>query len=349
MIMKQSIRFKFFLASLVALLVSMNVNAHDAEIDGIYYNFVTKAKQAIVTYRGEDPLFNYAYSGSVTIPSTVVYEGVTYDVTSVGNSAFQICPSLTSLNIPESVTSIGEWAFGMCSRLSSVNIPSSVKSIDIGTFDGCTALTSIIIPSSVTIIRNAAFKDCSGLASVTIPSSVRGICYKAFEGCTALTSVTIPSSVSSIDENAFYGCRGLTSVTFEGKVYIDKNAFSGCSRLTSIILNGGTIRTNTFANCPELTDIYCYSENPPSVESNAFEGSYIDYVTLHVPAEYIDNYKNNSFWGNSFKEIVAIDPNSVVMPKVEGESPVAYDLNGHRVTNPTSGLYIVNGKKVYVK
>ena len=49
--MKQ-INFKHLLASLVALLVSVNVNAHDAEIDGIYYNLVKKAKQATVTFRG---------------------------------------------------------------------------------------------------------------------------------------------------------------------------------------------------------------------------------------------------------------------------------------------------------
>ena len=28
---------------------------------------------------------------------------------------------------------------------------------------------------------------------------------------------------------------------------------------------------------------------------------------------------------------------------------VYYDLNGRRVENPTQGLYIVNGKKVFVK
>lgn len=85
------------------------------------------------------------------------------------------------------------------------------------------------------------------------------------------------------------------------------------------------------------------------MKDSTFKDSYIEYVTLHVPAEYIDNYKNDSFWGSSFKEIVAIDPNSVVLPNVERDSPVVYDLNGRRVSHPTSGLYIVNGKKVYVR
>ena len=35
-------------------------------------------------------------------------------VTTIGNSAFQYCSSLTSINIPNSVTSIGEYAFSGC-------------------------------------------------------------------------------------------------------------------------------------------------------------------------------------------------------------------------------------------
>ena len=31
------------------------------------------------------------------------------------------------------------------------------------------------------------------------------------------------------------------------------------------------------------------------------------------------------------------------------ESTVIYDLQGRRVVNPTRGMYIVNGKKVWVK
>ncbi|MBO5361481.1 MAG: leucine-rich repeat domain-containing protein [Paludibacteraceae bacterium] len=48
---------------------------------------------------------------SITIPETITYEGTTYSVTGIGNSAFYQCISLTSVTIPNSVTSIGESAF----------------------------------------------------------------------------------------------------------------------------------------------------------------------------------------------------------------------------------------------
>lgn len=67
----------------------------------------------------------------------------TTDVTSIGNSAFEGCNSLTSVEIPNSVTSIGGWAFWVCSSLTSVTIPNSVTSIGDEAFWGCDGLTNI--------------------------------------------------------------------------------------------------------------------------------------------------------------------------------------------------------------
>jgi hypothetical protein len=50
-------------------------------------------------------------------------------VTSIGDSAFVLCSSLTSVTIPEGVTSIGDYAFASCRDLSSATIPDSVTSI----------------------------------------------------------------------------------------------------------------------------------------------------------------------------------------------------------------------------
>ena len=88
-------------------------------------------------------------------------------VTSIGESAFSYCKSLTSINIPSSVTSIGGGAFSYCKSLTSINIPSSVTSIGQRAFENCSSLTSIInIPSSVTSIENGAFWRCSDLKTI---------------------------------------------------------------------------------------------------------------------------------------------------------------------------------------
>ena len=113
---------------ILSVIFSISASAYDVEVDGIYYNFVSKAKIAEVT-AGDGK-----YSGSITIPSSIKVNDVDYAVTSIGDSTFWYCGSLTSVTIPNSVTSIGEWAFSYCSSLTSVTIPNSVTSIGYSAF-----------------------------------------------------------------------------------------------------------------------------------------------------------------------------------------------------------------------
>ena len=103
--MKQNY-FRHILLCLCLLAGITTAFAYDAEIDGIYYDFFDN--EAIVVYGS--PM----YSGEVTIPSSVTYDGTTYSVTSIGDFAFDYCSSLTSVTIPNSVTSIGDGAFQYC-------------------------------------------------------------------------------------------------------------------------------------------------------------------------------------------------------------------------------------------
>ena len=229
------------LIAIAVLLVGMNASAYDAYIDGIYYNLNSSKLEATVTYLVYNSETNAnAYTGSVTIPETVAYNGNTYSVTRIGYYAFSGCSGLTSVTIPNSVTSIDRSVFYGCSSLTSITIPNSVTSIGNSAFYGCSSLTSITIPNSVTSIGNYAFSGCSSLTSVTIPNSVTSIGRSVFASCSSLTSVTIPTSVTSIGDSMFDGCTGLTSVIIPGSVTsIGNYAFNGCSGLKELRIEDG--------------------------------------------------------------------------------------------------------------
>ena len=82
----------------------------------------------------------------------------------------------TEYTIPNSVTTIGETVFCYCSSLTSVTIGDSVTTIGDSAFSWCSSLTSVTIPDSVTTIGNYAFSWCSSLTSVycraTTPPSI---------------------------------------------------------------------------------------------------------------------------------------------------------------------------------
>ena len=127
--------------------------AYDVEVDGIYYNIVSKLKTAEVTFGDKK------YTGVVTLPETIIVDKVAYNVTSVGEKAFWYCTSLTSVAIPNSVTKIEANAFHGCKGITSITIPNSVISIGIGAFSLCSSLTSVTIPNSVTYLGGAAFQN----------------------------------------------------------------------------------------------------------------------------------------------------------------------------------------------
>ena len=305
-----------------------------------------------VTSIGKDAFSNSRLS-SITIPNSVTSIGesafhgcsgltsitIPNSVTSIGNHAFEWCIGLTSITIPSSIKSIGDYAFSG-SALTSVTIPNSVTSIGESAFLSCSKLASVTIPNSVTSIGSYAFQDCSGLTSITIPNSVTSIGKQAFSGCNGLTSITIPNSVTSIGGYAFYGCSSVTSITIPNSVTsiggyafqvctsltsitipnsvssIGSSAFDSCNGLTSVTIGSGVnyIYDNAFANCDDLTDVYCLAENVPSTNTSAFDGSYVEYAILHVPASALNAYKNTAPW-SGFGTFETLSGDAPVIPK----------------------------------
>ncbi|MBO7074763.1 MAG: leucine-rich repeat protein [Bacteroidales bacterium] len=274
-------------------------------------------------------------SGNLVIPSSVTYNKVDYNVTSIGYHAFYLCDGFTgSLTIPNSVTSIENGAFCWCSALTSLTIPNSVISIGNSAFRGCSGLTgSLTIPNSVTSIGNNAFRECSGLTgSLTIPNSVTSIGNYAFHNCsfnglfidmmdipdnfnsicdcTFSGSLTIGNSVTSIGGGAFSGCTFSGSLTIGNSVTsFGRDAFSGCS-FDGLVINLTEIPGNfkSLIDCTFMGSL-TLGNSVTSIEEGAFSGcTFSGSLTI---GNSVTSIGNSAFAGCSGFTGSLIIPNSV--------------------------------------
>ncbi len=154
-------------------------------------NFITY--NVITSNTVETSDYDYTNGGAtVNIPTTVDYNSVTYNVTSIGNLTFYTDPTIgeyitnLTFTLPSNIISIGENAFNG-NHLTNVTIPDSVISIGNQAFI-FNNLTNVIIGNTVEIISGNAFRN-NDLTNITIPGSVTSIGNSAFSGNNLLTCV----------------------------------------------------------------------------------------------------------------------------------------------------------------
>jgi len=234
-----------------------------------------------------------ALNGIISIPSTFIDNGITYNVVAIVASAFQGA-AITSIIIPDSVTTIGIRVFQSCTVLKTVTLPNFITSISGYCFQWCYALTSIVIPSLVTLIDIQAFYQCVTLASINLPYGLLTIGNQVFAN-SALTSIIIPDTVTSIGASVFYNsaylasvkvprslaafpggfCQGLPipSFIFSSNVTsIGGSAFQSCQSLSFVTIPSGVtnIAAQAFFDCNALTKVYFYGNFPSTIGTNCF-------------------------------------------------------------------------------
>jgi len=248
-------------------------------------------------------------TGTLTIPGSVDYGGITYTVTQIGEGAFSSYIGLTGdLTIPNSVKTIGDHAFSSCSGFTgNLTIGSSVKTIGDEAFRGCIGFTgSLTIGTSVETIGNNAFDSCIGLTgSLTIPNSVKTIGAYAFGDCKGLTgSLTIGTSVETIGAYAFCNCKGLTgSLTIPNSVKtIGAYAFERCSSFTGSLTIGTSVETigdAAFNSCSGFTGSLTLPNSVKTIGKEAFYrcNSFTGSLTIGTSVETIGDAAFNSCSG----------------------------------------------------
>ncbi|MBP5769886.1 MAG: leucine-rich repeat protein [Bacteroidaceae bacterium] len=256
----------------ILLLIPLMSKANTFEVNGIYYEFHVGG----VAVTDDGGSFNY--SGNITIPNSVIYDGRSYDVIAIGEDAFAFCNELTSVVIGDNVKSIYNGAFYNCPKLTSVVLSEKVEYME-SNFVGCPKLTepiynsklfaflprsyegSYTVPEGIRTIGGGAFTSCSQLTDVHLPNSIETICGGAFSGCSQLSSINLPENLKTIEGGTFASCRQLASIDLpEGLEVIGPGAFESCSSLESVHLPSSLTKIgDAFGFCDKLNEIHINS------------------------------------------------------------------------------------------
>lgn len=201
----------------LALLLAHPIVAQTFEYEGINYS-VNDATAWTVTATGP---VDKATLTHLNLPDVVHYyrsnaDGTTDNIichtTRLSDAAFQNCPLLESVRLPETLAHIG-WS----------------------TFSGCNYLEEIVMPAALKYIGRSAFAQCGVLRKVTLNEGLTMIDMGAFGNNVALREITFPSTMEVIDQNSFSGCSSLRKVTFNGAVPDMRSwIFTDCKALKEV-------------------------------------------------------------------------------------------------------------------
>lgn len=248
-------------------------------------------------------------SGNFAIPSTVVHEGNSFQVTSVGDNAFTNCTALTSLTIPASVTSIGEAALAGCTSLTAFTVADGNNSftVDDGILYNIDKTTlvccpggktgNVTVPATVTKIEPNGFYNCINLTGVRLQAGVKNIGDAAFVGCSNLTTMDFPSGSQSknllFGRGCFTGCTSLASFTVDGKkdgrIGGDGGNYGIFDGVLYVIWGTGEVSGLLAYPCKH-GDVYTVSEGATYISDYAFCMTDIKEVTLPSSLRGLNGY-----------------------------------------------------------
>lgn len=138
--------------------------------NSVFYGCISLTSVTIpdsVTSIGANPFVDCEKLQTVNVspkhPVLATIDGVLFNKVEKKLIWYPIGRNETNYVIPQGIVSIGDQAFMLCFSLTSVAIPDSVTDIGNSAFWGCTRLTSVTIPDSVTNIGDNALYKCNSL------------------------------------------------------------------------------------------------------------------------------------------------------------------------------------------
>lgn len=306
----------------------------DTATDGTVLLYtVTDSAQGQVSVKGlpkDTGDVSTIYTGTVTIPPTVMHDGTTYTVAEIGEMAFTLQFGITAVTIPPTVTSIDTSAFYGCIGLPEINLPDGVATIGCSAFGYCQGAQSIIIPPSVTEIGQSAFYASGHNADVVVGCTSCIVKPEAFSYAT-INTIDLGSGITSLGANALAGLIGTREITIPaGIVHIGDSLFNESLDLRKVTMPDDidTLTNSMFAMCSNLREI-----NLPASLRHIGDRAMMEcnqLVSLEIP-EGVESIGSEAFrYSNRLRNIVC----HAEVPPALGENALDGVSSALKVTVP---------------
>ena len=295
---------KKFLLTFLMLVAAVPLWAYDFEVDGIYYDIKSDGIHVYVTHDGSRN--GGCYSGSVTIPYSVTYEGRTYYVDAIFNDAFWNCTNLETVSVKANLTNIGPRAFYNCTSLRQLYLekPTYLKTISQEAFYNCSEFNFVGLASGLSYVTEIGWNafygtrwynnQKDGILYLSVDGNT--ICY-GYKGAEPTGTLSIKEGTTLIADWAFNGCSGITDVIIPSSIkYVGARAFDGTSWDSNQngILYSGDICLGTWGSSAYIEGDLVIKEGTTKIISNAFLNAEISSLTIPNSVTEIDS---NAFGG----------------------------------------------------
>ncbi len=248
--------------------------------------------------------------------SSYTVDGYTYDLAEVTYNACESYSNLKTVDLSRLsyLRAIKDYAFKGCSALTTIKLNSSTSLIIYSeAFANCTSLTTLNLTSNVYDIGASAVNGCSNLKTITVSTlnkhlcDVNGIVYSKDKtelvrcppghNTTIFNHSSFPSTLKEIGFEAFATCKKIQMIHIPYGVKSIRMCFQECTGLTTLQIPSSVtdFGYGTFGFIPNLTYLYCNLSTPPSGMPYGPYGS-APRLTLYVPDEAIEAYKNARYW-----------------------------------------------------
>lgn len=344
------------------------VNAQDITLSGTWTNDdLNTLKSALKSDNANQALKN-ADMSKISFGSNVT-NGMTY--------MFQGCTALETVILPKSsnITIDMKYTFQYCGNLISVmNLENQKVSDFTGTFYNCSSIETISLPSTINtkdMSFSYAFFGCENLTEVFDLANNTQVSdfSSAFQHCTSIEEITLPEGSISRSVNfnyAFNGCVSLSTInnmdmfTTIGSLYA---TFANCPSLDEVVLSSLPTDITSGSKTFSGSDCIIYLVNEvsyPSDWTNVVMGAPSSSNTARFASQQNELSTTGIDEQSSSSDSIYSYSNTLVINSSVNTQMGVYNLSGRMVrmisvsagkntiNDLSSGIYIINGKKVAI-